>query len=400
LQRPSFFDYYYPMRDPGFSTGEHEKDDRPSTLWYHDHPGDFTAANVYKGLAGFFLAFDEFDTGDETRKLFPDTNLQLPSGPFDIPLLFQDKSFDAKGQLIFDPFNDDGFLGDQFLVNGKIQPYLNVQRRKYRFRCLNGSNARVYQLFLSKTVNGPTFPFHHIATEGGLLTTPFLRNNDGFRLAPAERVEVVIDFTQFQVGDKAYVENRLEQTDGRRPDGLGKGTQLLEFRVVQAVGADPSQVYTDLHTIADGRRAKDPITEAEKAGATRREFKFDRSGGAWAINGQFEDFCKPMAQIPVNAGSKSSGRPGEIWRLVNSSGGWVHPIHIHLEYAHVLSRNGRTPPLDERDGNALKDTLYLGPGDEVEVFMHFRDFTGPYVFHCHNLEHEDMFMMALFNVHK
>ena len=140
-----------------------------------------------------------------------------------------------------------------------------------------------------------------------------------------------------------------------------------------------------------GQRPFRPVTQAELAGATRRTFEFERDNGAWAINGQFVDLCVPIAQIPVNA--------TERWLLVSKSGGWVHPIHIHLEFLHVLSRNGQVPPLNERDGNALKDTIYLGPNDEVEVAFHFRDFTGPYVFHCHNIEHEDMAMMAVFNVH-
>src|SRR5882672_4495335 len=93
--------YYFPMRAPGFSSGRHEADDRPATMWYHDHFLDFTGPNVYKGLAGFFLVFDELDTGDETGTLFPGTNLRLPSSAFDVPLVIQDKSCDAQGYLLF-----------------------------------------------------------------------------------------------------------------------------------------------------------------------------------------------------------------------------------------------------------------------------------------------------------
>ncbi len=382
----AFFDYYLPMRDPGFSFGRHEADDRAATMWYHDHFLDFTGPNVYKGLAGFFLVFDELDTSDETGTRFPGTNLRLPSGAFDVPLVIQDKTFDAQGRLLFDTFEHDGFLGNQFVVNGKIQPYFEVQRRKYRFRLLNGSNARVYQLFLSQAPNSTTvFHFDQIATEGGLLSKP-IRGIDNFRLHPAERVEVVIDFAdpQFKGVTEAFFENRLQQDNGRGPDGLGAGTPLLQFRLQDERPIDPSRV-------PDTLRRHDALTQAELAGVTRRTFAFERSNGAWAINGQFVDLCSPLAQIPVNA--------TERWRLVNKSGGWVHPVHIHLEFLHVLSRNGEVPPLNERDGMALKETIYLGPNDAVEVAFHFRDFTGPYVFHCHNLEHEDMAMMAAFNVH-
>jgi FtsP/CotA-like multicopper oxidase with cupredoxin domain len=382
----AFFDYYFPLRDPGFSFGRHAEDDRPATMWYHDHFLDFTGPNVYKGLAGFFLVFDERDTGDETGTLFPGTNLRLPSGAFDIPLVIQDKAFDAQGRLLFDTFDHDGFLGNQFVVNGTIQPFFEVQRRKYRFRLLNGSNARVYQLFLSQAVNSKAvFHFDQIATEGGLLSKP-IRGIDNFRLAMAERVEIVVDFAdpQFKGVTTVFLENRLQQDNGRGPDGLGAGTPLLQFRLQNERPNDPSRVPGTL-------RPHPTITQAELAGATRRTFEFERDNGAWAINGQFVDLCVPVARIPVNA--------TERWRLVNKSGGWVHPIHIHLEFLHVLSRNGQVPPLNERDGNALKDTIYLGPDDEVEIALHFRDFTGPYVFHCHNLEHEDMAMMAEFNVH-
>ena len=158
------YDYTYPLLDTGFfSEGAGDKTERPSTMWYHDHILDFTAPNVYRGLAAFFLVYDELDTGDET------TGLHLPSGPHDVPLLIQDKMFAHDASLVFDPFNTDGFLGDKYLVNGKIQPFFEVQRRRYRFRFLNGSVARFYQMFLTNAA-GMTFPMALVATEGGLLS--------------------------------------------------------------------------------------------------------------------------------------------------------------------------------------------------------------------------------------
>jgi FtsP/CotA-like multicopper oxidase with cupredoxin domain len=369
------FDYCYPLIVPGTITGP-ITNDVPSTLWYHDHLLDFTRQNVYRGLVGMFLVFDDLDTGDET------TGLRLPSGEFDVPLVVQDKSFAPDGSLVYDVFNHDGFLGDKFLMNGAIQPFLVVKRRKYRFRFLDGSNARFYEIFFSLG-DGTTLPMDQIATEGGLLSAP-LRGIQSFRLAPSTRVEVVVDFSQLREGDEVFFENRLEQVDGRRPgEILPRGPQLLKMIVGEAVD-DPSWVPEVL-------RPFPRVTQAEIDAAVRRSFEFDRDEGSFAINGLLADnLATPAATPRLNM--------PEIWRLKNKAGGWAHPIHIHLDFMRVLTRNGLLPPPDERDGIARRDTVILGGNDEVEVFLRFRDYTGPFVFHCHNLEHEDMAMMARFDV--
>ena len=180
-----FHDYAYPFADVGIFDGPIEEAERPSTYWFHDHFLDFTGQNVYRGLANIAPAFDELDAGDETAS---DT-LALPSGAHDIPLVLMDKTFDISGTMVFDPFNGDGFLGDTMTVNGVVQPYCRVQRRKYRFRFLNGSNARLYQIFATNDLR-QTFPMTQIATEGGLLGHP-IRNLQSFSLFMSERVEVV-----------------------------------------------------------------------------------------------------------------------------------------------------------------------------------------------------------------
>jgi FtsP/CotA-like multicopper oxidase with cupredoxin domain len=399
-------DYYYPILDVGaldrirdVSTAPVERTERPSTQWYHDHLLDFTGQNAYRGQAGFVLCFDELDSNDEN-----DPNpaaLRLPSGDFDIPLALQDKRIaiapDGKtSAFVFSSFDHDGFLGDKFCVNGKIQPYLEVKRRKYRFRFLNGSNARIYQLFINDGLRfGKTYPMDLIATEGGLLSYP-LRGTISVLLAMAERLEVVFDFSAFPTGTVLFLENRLPQSNGRKPDdGLraqGSGNQLLKFIVT----GDPLQ--PDNSRVPDALRPFAPISAGEIAHAYRRRFKFERTDGAWAINGRFAgDLERPIA-TPVR------GQP-EIWTLENSSGGWWHPIHIHSEFFRVLKRNGqaptvtaRNPVVAERDGLARRDTILLKGGDTVEVFLKFRDHLGPFVFHCHNMEHEDMAMMARFDV--
>lgn len=384
---PDHYDYCYEMRDPGFSTGEGDPDDRPSTLWYHDYLFDFTGPNVDQGLAGFFLVFDEIDSGDENDP--SPLALRLPSGEFDIPLAFQDRLIAPDGALIYDPFDHNGFLGDQFLVNGAVRPKVHVQRRKYRFRMLNGSNARFYSFFLTDR-DGRTFTFDQIATDGGLMAHP-IRGLDRILIASAQRKEIIIDFAELPDDvSEVYLVNRLRQEDGRGPHGtfekprlLEKGMKILKFIVDRGGADDPSRV-------PDVLRPFDPIPQKELDRARVRTFVFDRRNGVWTINGRLADLEHPSASPIVNT--------PEIWRLVNKSGGWWHPIHMHLEFMRVLSRNGKQPFLGERDGMARMDTVILGPNGEVDVFLKFRDYPGPWVFHCHNIEHEDMRMMARFDV--
>jgi FtsP/CotA-like multicopper oxidase with cupredoxin domain len=395
-------DYYYPVLDPGVldrlegrCDEQEEPGERPSTQWYHDHLLDFTGPNAYRGLAGFVLCFDELDSNDENDP--GPKALRLPSAPYDIPLAIQDKRFAPDGSLVFSSFDHDGFLGDKFMVNGAIQPFLEVKRRKYRFRFLNASNARIYRLFLNDGEPvGRTFQMDMIATEGGLMARP-LRGVVSFLLAMAERVEMVVDFSKLPLDvTEVFLENRLPQTSGRKPDdGLlaqGSGDRLLKFIVT----GDPLE--PDNSRVPDVLRPFPEVSAADRAQAFHRSFKFDRSHGAWTINGKLAgDLETPVA-------SPQRGRP-EIWHLENSSGGWWHPIHIHSEFFRVLSRNGREPSVTarnpvvaERDGLARRDTILLKGGDSVEVFLKFRDHLGPFVFHCHNMEHEDMAMMARFDV--
>jgi FtsP/CotA-like multicopper oxidase with cupredoxin domain len=374
------FDYMYPFRDVGFIDNPQTADERISTYWYHDHLLDFTGANVYRGLANIAPAFDELDAGDETRA----GTLQLPSGEHDIPLVLMDKTFDSNGALVFDPFNQDGFLGDRMIVNGVVQPFVHVKRRKYRFRFLSGTNARIFQLYLTDA-QGHTFPMTQIATEGGLLAHP-IPGITSFLLHMAQRVEVVIDFAdpRFDSLDTVYVENRMAQTNGRKPDGLvARGTRILQFRLDPGKPDDPSLVPGTLRPFA-------PISAAELAAAEHHSFEFDRSHGVFTINGEPIDIENPIVRPRRNT--------PQMWTFRNSSGGWWHPIHVHSELMRVIRRNGRTPPPEERDGNARKDTVLLRDGETVDAFVTFRDFSGPFVFHCHNLGHEDMAMMGRFDV--
>ena len=371
-----FYDQHYPNVCAGFDASPPAGDVRETmnTLWYHDHRFDFTAQNVYKGLAGFYLLFDEVDSGDET-----DPNpraLRLPSGQFDVPLMFADKVFDADGQVFFDFFNLDGILGDKFIVNGMIQPFFKVARRKYRFRLLNTGPSRFYEFFLS---NGQ--PFVQISNDGNLLPQPLPRTS--VRLGVAERADVVVDFSHLRIGDRVFLENRLEQTSGRGPTGKilpqSSATQLLRFDVDRNPSEpDPSRVPPTLRAL--------PTIDMREVVATRT-WRFERKNGAWAINGKF---------FNVNE-VRATPRRGtaEVWVLQNNSGDWQHPIHIHFEEHRILSRNGAAPPPEEV---SRKDVVRLQGNEEVRIFLRFRDFLGRYPMHCHNVVHEDHAMMLRWDI--
>jgi FtsP/CotA-like multicopper oxidase with cupredoxin domain len=359
-----FKDYHYPNLLAGGDPREAD-----TTLWYHDHRLDFTAQNTYKGLVGFYDLYDDvtgLDTGDETA------GLRLPSGEFEVPLVFADKQFTRDGELFFDQFNFDGILGDKFTVNGKIQPFMKVARRKYRFRMLDAGPSRFYQFFLSTGQ-----PLILIGNDGSVLPAPLTVQS--VLISPAERRCVIIDFSRYNIGDQIFLVNRLEQEDGRGPSGklLNPGTPILRFDVDRDA-ADPSQVPAKLREL--------PPINLNEVVRTRR-FEFNRSQGAWQVNSRFFDGDR------VDAAPQQGS--AEIWVLKNGGGGWSHPIHIHLEDHRILSRNGR-PPIPEEI--ARKDVTRLGPGDEVRVFLRFRDFFGKYPMHCHNTVHEDHAMMIRWDV--
>jgi FtsP/CotA-like multicopper oxidase with cupredoxin domain len=370
-----FKDSHYPNAYAGFASthpGAGDPNEALGTLWYHDHRVDFTSQNVYRGLAGFYFLFDAKDSGNET-----DTTpgaLRLPSGQYDVPLMLADRVFDEDGQLYFDLFNLDGILGDKFLVNGKIQPRFKVARRKYRFRILNTGPSRFVQLYLSNGQN-----FVQIANDGNLLPAPVTR--PFIRLSVAERADVIIDFTNARIGDQIYLVNRLAQDDGRGPDDdilpWSESNYYLRFDVDRDA-ADPSLVPSSLRPLPSIN-----FNEVVRS----RTFEFERTNGAWAVNGQFFNPNVVAANPQLNT--------AEIWTLRNSSGGWSHPVHIHFEEFRILSINGSPPPAHLV---SRKDVVELGENTEVEVFIRFRDFTGRYVMHCHNTLHEDHAMMVRWDI--
>jgi FtsP/CotA-like multicopper oxidase with cupredoxin domain len=384
-------DYFHPNiaprhTDPGTrcapcASGPFDEGLSPATLWYHDHVMDLTGYTVSHGLAGFYLVID-----DKQREL-ADQGVIPPIGgvdayghPLDLGLAIADQRFNADGSLFYDFFDHDGRLGDVFTVNGAVQPQHTVERRKYRLRILNASNARVYELRLSTRRR-----MHIIGTDSWLL--PRAVEVETFQLAQGQRHDVIVDFRD--APDEVYLENILVQEEGRRAEGIdpSKRVPLLKFNVsgpnhtAEPRCADDMPIRGLAGIDPGGQYA--PIRQEEVV-ATRR-FEFDRSNGAWTVNNRFFNPRRADATPELGYGA-------ERWLFVNDSGGWWHPIHAHLEGMQVLRVNGR-PPRRERRGHC--DLVMLEGNFTAEVLIKQRTFTGPFAMHCHAVEHEDMRMMAV-----
>ncbi|WP_369959321.1 multicopper oxidase family protein [Pseudomonas benzenivorans] len=379
-----FKDHFYSNIYAGYDelqNGIGDEREALGTLWYHDHTFDFTAPNLYRGLAGFYLLFDHIDSGDE-RDPSP-TALRLPSYPYDYPLSFGDRRFDANGMLVYDQVDPDGTLGDKVAVNGLIEPVLKVARRKYRFRLLDIGPSRIYEFFLTRA-NGVSQTFDYIGNDGNLFPAP-LRNRVSVRIAVAERADIVIDFSKYAIGTELFLVNRLIQTISRRADGLGASTQVLKFIV------DREPAEQDLSQVPNVLRELPPLDPAEIAAAPVRRWVFERKNGMWAINGQFFNPNQSRAVIPKGG--------AEVWELVNIDNGWSHPIHIHFEEGRILSmtRDGVAVPVPP-EWQGRKDVYVLREMSSFRIFLRFRDYVGKYVMHCHNLIHEDHAMMLRWDI--
>lgn len=384
LSEPGGFqDHHYPNVYAGVDQFGGIGDSREAlgTLWYHDHRFDFTAPNVLRGLAGFYLMFDYLDSGNEYD---PAPALGLPSGQYDVPIIFGDRRFDSGGYLFWDQFSPEGILGDKVLVNGKIEPVFRVARRKYRLRLLNGGPTRFYEFYLV-TPSNVAQRFTYIANDGNLLPAPLL-NQTRVRLGVAERGDIVVDFSQYPIGTELYVVNRLRQDDTRGPkDVRAPGSRLMKI----IVDRDPPE--PDVSRVPNTLRELPPLDAAEIAAAPVRRFEFGRKQGLWTINDQL--FNVNSARAKMKKGS------AEVWELVNTSGGWSHPVHIHFEEGRILSRtsNGVNIPVPAHE-QGRKDVYVLDKTSSVRLFLRFRDFTGKYVMHCHNTVHEDHAMMLRWDI--
>ena len=366
-----------------------------TSLFLHDHRPEFTAANVYKGMMAGCRIFDEQDSGDEE-----DTTpgaWRLPSGPYDIPLVLADKRFDANGELFFDTFFTEGFLGDRYTVNGVVQPYLEVKKRKYRFRVYNPGPSRTYRLVLR--YGNSSRSMTQITEGGNFLERPITVSSVDIWVA--ERADLIIDFSSFKPGDRLYLVNLARMLiDGRGVDKFDlkvgdPANRVLEFRVTDESVTDRSQV--------PGYFRSFPPIDTTNVVRTRN-WVLGRKNGMWTVNDKFWDPDADHLAKNVDKVNPVRRNTAEIWRIQSSSGGWDHPMHIHFEEGQILKTNGRAATKRFRT-----DIYRLGRNgsESMEILLHFRDFPQPgfnapgkgrYVLHCHNTVHEDHAMMATFNI--
>ncbi|WP_066359868.1 multicopper oxidase family protein [Herbidospora mongoliensis] len=328
-------DYVYPL------------DQQAATLWYHDHRMDFTGPQVYRGLAGFFLIRDD----EEAR-------LGLPEGDRELPLMICDRSFEADGSFRYPALDPslllrhgvrqaymEGVEGDVVLVNGVPWPYGEVEAVRYRLRLLNASNARRYRLALR-----PGGSFTQIGSDQGLLERPLQKET--ITIAPGERYDVIVDFAQYPIGSHVTLTDLL-------------GGDVMRFTVTRRA-RDDSRVPSRL---TDPQPVDNPVAH--------RTFDFRVTDRTWTINGHPYAPGRPMATPRLGT--------TEIWRFVSD---FHHPVHVHLGRFKILGR----------EDQGWKDTVDVRPYETVEVAVRFDGHRGRYMIHCHNLEHEDMAMMADFDV--
>ena len=365
---PQYDGYASDITPPGFYKEYHYPNFQPArTLWYHDHGVHHTAENAYSGLAAQYHLSDPIE-----REL-------LPQGEFDVPLIVTDVAFDAQGQLAADDNSHSGIYGDVVMVNGRPWPVMKVKRRVYRFRMLAASVGRSWRWQL-----GPGYPMHIVATDGGLV--PRTQTVSQFRHAMAERYEVLVDFSQFRAGTRIVL-NNLSNDNNRDYDNTDK---VMAFDVVD----DPFDTSDPTWN-----RIPDTLVESPVMGLgvgneiRRRHLRLHRENGEWAINGKtWKDVVESDFQLLV---ADPDLDDTEIWTIENRSGGWFHPLHIHLVDFNVLSRNGQPSFAWER---GPKDVVYVGENESVDLIMKFEHQTGRYMVHCHNLSHEDHDMMQQFAV--
>ena len=404
------------------------------TMWAHDHRFFFTAENVYKGMLMMINYYSAKDRGNE--ELADGANLRLPSGKlldygnldFDVNLMVSDAATDSDGQCFFDIFTTEGMIGDLPLVNFGYAPYMHVLPRKYRFRILNASMSRFFKFAIAGP-NGSAVPFQFIGNDGNLVTHPItLAELDEQGIA--ERYDIVVDFSNFRIGDKLHLVNVLKQTLGNKPEGAVKLAQalqgdifdpvlggVLEFRVVASVPSVdvPGYVLTTANSCGGNDNSLVPPTLTEQipivTPVRTRVVEFGKKGNGDsrdARTGQCTPDCSEVEfnfpwTISVNGQSSHSmnanrvsmvyPRAGEIehWTYVNEGGGWDHPIHLHFEEGIIMNRGGASFPATEN--LVRKDVWRLRPGGRVQFQVQFGEYGGSYVNHCHNTVHEDFALL-------
>ncbi|PZN31683.1 MAG: hypothetical protein DIU71_09335 [Proteobacteria bacterium] len=367
------------------------------TLWFHDHRAASTAHNNFLGLNGMFLLYD---AKDPSHELPTPGSLRLPCyyGITDIPLILADKRFcpAANGRNeVFQVIGNNPVVGDKWIVNGKIQPKMRVRRRKYRFRILATGPVKAWSLSLIRS-DGTQAPVTVVAVDGNFLPSPVVISDRPLDVQVAMRYDVIIDFSAFPAGSKVYLrENAAQNVGVAVPDpapGLPIGNVLMRFDVVNMDFLFPADTPPIPSVLAE---MPDPIVPDGVF-----QWNFTLENGRFLINGQ--EFDHNRIDHVVLKGSS------EEWVLANdvAAGNWNHPVHIHFEEGFIMSRRRRVsqnpdvfedvPLLPEELGR--RDVYPLPPQHRVVMRMRFRDFSGRYLIHCHNMNHEDDFMMVRWDI--
>ena len=367
---------------------EYPNNQDAATTWYHDHALGITRLNVYGGMAGFYLIADAEDTLDASNAF------GLPSGQYEIGLAIQDRQFNPDGSLFYNAQLEDAFKGDTVVVNGKVWPYLNVNRGKYRFRILNGSQSREYNLRLENITDPGNDPnFILIGTDLGLIDAPVnLGNSIGIQ-APAERMDVVIDFAGLPAGTEIILRND-EQSSPLLPN-------VMKFIVTNQPGYTGAITPTlrPVIPLADGsedvtryfRLARLPNQECkDNSGRLVNEWlveSLDGPGGN-VIGRHWDD----LSEFPM-LGQR------EVWEFENPTN-VMHPMHVHLVRFQILGKTdlttGQPIPLEPWELNTWKDIVRIPPNASARIIMDFEDYLGKFPQHCHILDHEDHEMMRQF----
>jgi len=393
--------WFVPGQSVRFS---YPNDQRAATLWYHDHALGITRLNVYAGLSGFYLLRDEQELA-----------MNLPSGEYEIPLSLQDRTLDSQGQLVYAPTQEGGvalpqgvwgpnFFGHLPLVNGAIYPYLNVEPRMYRFRLLNASNTRFYNLYFNLAKSPTDIPslvtFHQIGSDGGLLERPVALEK--LLIAPAERADLIVDFSHLAGKTVTLMNNAMAPYPGW---ALFHAiypplNELMQFRVVRRLSATrKSFSMASPISLLRLNPAQSVVT---------RDFvlteRMDAQGRSLGMFIDHKGYSDPVTEFP-KLGSM------EKWRFINMTDD-AHPMHLHLVQYQILERQGfdygsflqgklelvgkPRPPAPNEAG--WKDTAIVNPREVLTILVPFLGYTGKYVYHCHVVEHEDNDMMRPFVV--
>jgi spore coat protein A, manganese oxidase len=400
------------------NTFTYYNEQRASMVWYHDHALGNTRTNVYAGLAGIYLIRDDQDTGEA------DNPLGLPAGPYELPLVLQDKTFNPDGSMFYPtqgvtPYHPEWvpeFFGDVAVVNAKIWPVVDVEPRRYRLRVVNGSQARFYNLQFAEENSGRPLPFTQIGAEGGLLRAPVPMS--ALLIAPGERADIIIDF--------AGRRNRsfIVTNNARAPYPMGGRatlSQLLKISVnLTLQGTDTTTPGADLQLPVQQALPAPSVTRLQHLSETLDPI----TGAPIHLNVEDAPYLDDQTHLP-DVSTRPAAGAVEDWLLVNTTAD-THPIHLHLVTFEVIDRRpfdvaaydpatqaiaytGPAVPAAANE-NGRKDTVQAHPGQVTRIRARFElpdegtvvlppGVTHPqYVWHCHILEHEENDMMRAFEV--